>query len=241
MGAPTKNVLRLYSFAFKALLPLLFCCLALEAAAQSEHTIRVPTKAYSAIAQGPASDALDVGHIMDEIAKYAKLAERVACAQKLKPIIDKHLRAEMKTLKKGTPYSLTVDYETCEFIALLPSLGSGELSSKTSTVYRITLYQEVMTPPVLKPKARSAAEAPLLATFKDANGQWTAMGPYLTTDPFPTEKEAIGSLFYTDANLVFLCKRGKFNIYKLTAKVERDAVDVRGALMQLGVKDIPVK
>ena len=61
----------------------------------------------------------------------------------------------------------------------------------------------------------------------------------MTTDPYETENQALGSLFYSDSDLTFICQRGKFKIYALNGKVEHDARDIRLALKTLGINDIP--
>ena len=85
----------------------------------------------------------------------------------------------------------------------------------------------------------SAKKKPLLATYKDDNGKWIAMGPYMTTDAYETENQALGSLFYSESDLTFICQRGKFKIYALNGKVEHDARDIRLELKALGIYDIP--
>jgi hypothetical protein len=85
----------------------------------------------------------------------------------------------------------------------------------------------------------SAQKKLLLATYKDDNGKWIAMGPYMTTDPYETENQALGSLFYSESDLTFICQRGKFKIYALKGKVEHDARDIRLELKALGIYDIP--
>jgi hypothetical protein len=85
----------------------------------------------------------------------------------------------------------------------------------------------------------SAQKKLLLATYKDDNGKWIAMGPYMTTDPYETENQALGSLFYSESDFTFICQRGKFKIYALNGKVEHDARDIRLELKALGIYDIP--
>lgn len=79
----------------------------------------------------------------------------------------------------------------------------------------------------------------LFATYKNENGQWVAMGPYNSSKAYPTEKQAMAELLYAPPVLVFLCERGKYNIYKINEKTENVRKNVRDALTQLGVKDIP--
>lgn len=97
----------------------------------------------------------------------------------------------------------------------------------------------IVAPPTERGVLSSNGKKPILATYKDDNGKWIAMGPYMTTDPYDTENQALGSLFYSDSDLTFLCQRGKFKIYNLNGKVEHDARDIRSALKLLGINDIP--
>ena len=213
--------------------------------AQNRYTINVPIAHYTSISQPAATDALDIQHLIDEITKYAKIYKKNICIETLDSEISQHLRTEMKRIKEGTAYTLAVDYEACKFISLLPDKGSGEISSKNWTVYHITLYQDIISHPdfpstsITKKNEKSSSKTPIVATFIDENGQWIAMGPYMTTDGYPSEKQAIGSLFYSDSDLKFLCEKGKFRIYAFKGKVEHDSRDIRAALKLLGIDNIP--
>lgn len=79
----------------------------------------------------------------------------------------------------------------------------------------------------------------LLATYQDKIGQWIAIGPYMTTDGFATEQEAIESLFYTNADLRLVNDKGKYKIYELNLEAEHDARDVREILKKLGAQNVP--
>ena len=79
----------------------------------------------------------------------------------------------------------------------------------------------------------------LLATYINENGQWVAIGPYMSTGGFDTEQQAINSLFYTNADLTLLADRGKYTIYKLNVPVLHGGRDVRSILTALGVLNIP--
>lgn len=213
--------------------------------AQTRFTISVPTAQYTSIAAPGATDALDIQHLIDEFSKYAKIYKKSICTETLDPLITMHLKAEMGKIKEGTPYLLAVDYENCKFISLLPDKGTGGISSAGQTIYRITLYQDITSHPdfpgtsIINKDENTASKKPILATYQDENGKWIAMGPYMTTDPYATENQAIGSLFYADSDLTFLCQRSKYKIYLLKGKVEHDARDIRGALKLLGISDIP--
>lgn len=216
-----------------------------QTAAQSRFTISVPTVQYTSISPLGAADALDVQHLIDEFAKYAKIYKKSICTETLDPLIAMHLKTEMGKIKEGTAYLLAVDYENCKFISLLPDKGTGSISSSGHTIYRITLYQDITLHPdfpataIMKKDESSTPKKPILATYRDENGKWVAMGPYMTTDPYDSENQALGALFYADADLTFLCQRGKFKIYLLKEKVEHDARDIRAALKLLGINDIP--
>ncbi len=90
-------------------------------------------------------------------------------------------------------------------------------------------------------KPASAIEGPLLATYQDNVGQWIAIGPYMTTQGFATQEQAINSLFYSKEDLTLLTDKGKYTIYKLNVKVEHGGRDVRSILTGLGVLNIPDK
>ena len=87
-------------------------------------------------------------------------------------------------------------------------------------------------------KNESIGDKKLLATYKE-DGKWIAMGPYMTTEGFPSEKEALESLFYTESDITFLCQREKYKIYTLNEKVKHDARDIRAYLKSIGINDIP--
>lgn len=216
---------------------------ALWGSSQREFNISIPTEHYNSIArastQSPNSQKAFA--LIQEIVKAAKQIQQNYCFQSLNPEIEKRLNEEMKGLEKGTPYTLTVDYEACKFISLLPDRGTGEISKSSWTIYHILLTQLIHLEPVIKKDVNTVNDSPLLATFKNDKGQWLAMGPYMTTDEYSTEQQAIGSLFYSDADITFLCERGKFRIYKLNIKVEHQARDIRYALKQAGIDDIPNK
>lgn len=89
--------------------------------------------------------------------------------------------------------------------------------------------------------ASGSGKKPLLATYKNEKDQWVAIGPYMTTDGFDTEEQAINSLFYAKADLSPLTENGKYRIYILNVKVEHDARDVRSILTGFGVENIPDK
>lgn len=89
--------------------------------------------------------------------------------------------------------------------------------------------------------SKTANPKPLLATYRNDKDQWVAIGPYMTTDGFDTEEQAINSLFYAKADLTPLTESGKYRIYILNVKVEHDARDVRKILTSLGVENIPDK
>lgn len=213
--------------------------------AQTRYTISVPTARYTSISPLGATDALDIQHLIDEFTKYAKIYKKNICVKTLDPEISTHLKAEMKKIKEGTPYLLAVDYENCKFISLLPDKGTGGIASANHTIYRIMLYQDITSHSdfpsaiTMKKDENSANKRPLLATYQDDKGKWIAMGPYMTTDPYGTENQALGSLYYADSDLTFLCQRGKFKIYALKGKVEHDSRDIRSALKALGINDIP--
>ncbi len=208
---------------------------------QREFTVSIPTEKYNDIARSTTQspNSQKVFALMQEIVKAAKQIQQYYCFQTLNPEIEKQIKEVMKDLDKGTPYILTVDYDACKFISLVPDHGTGEISHKSWTIYHILLTQEIRLEPVIKKEENTGNTAPLLATFKNDNGQWIAMGPYMTTDEFASEQQAIGSLFYADTDLTFLCERGKFRIYKLNVKIEHQANDIRYALKQFGINDIP--
>ncbi len=181
----------------------------------------------------------DIQHMVDEIVKYAKIIQKSNCAQRLQPEIDKQLRAEMKKISEGTPYLLTVDYEDCKFVSLVPDRGSGAIGDKNATLYRITLYQEIEREPVVKPDPDGIKKFPILATYINEKGKWIAISPYEMSEGYETEERAIGALFYTAGELSFLKNSGKFRVYKFNKPQENIRIDVRGIIKQLGATDIP--
>lgn len=205
---------------------------------QKKYMISVPTRNYSSISQPGATDALDVQALIDEVTKYAKLIKRNICATTLDPEIERQLKLTMKKITNESPYILTVDYEECKFISLVPDKGTGAIGHPNFTTYYIKLYEEIKRDPVIKAKIDTISK-PLLVTYKTENSKWIAWGPYMQTDEFQTESLAIESLFYDVADYSFCCQRGKYKIYKLNSKVEHSATNIRFALEQLGINDIP--
>ena len=205
---------------------------------QQKYSISVPTTNYSSTSQPSATDALDVQALIDEVAKYAKLIKRNICATTLDPEIERQLKLTMKKITNESPYILTVDYEECKFISLLPDKGTGAIGHPNFTTYYIKLYEEIKRDPVIKSKLDTISK-PLLVTYKSENSKWIAWGPYMVTEEFETEVLAIESLFYTVSDYHFCCQRGKYKIYKLNNKVEHSATNIRFALEQLGINDIP--
>jgi hypothetical protein len=213
--------------------------------AQKQYTIRVPTYNYILEAKKTGKDpnSLKVLKLINEIAKYKNLSSSIDCMEKINPILEDTLKSKMKKIKEETPYILAINWNTCEFISLRKDNNKdnlyGSFEDKTTTIYRINLYPELPTEPIIKKDVVSASKKPLLATYQNEKGDWVAMGPYMTTDGFATENQAIGSLFYSNSDLRFLGERGKFKIYELTIEVKHDARDIRYALKQLGVNEIP--
>ena len=221
---------------FLVILSLVFCS---HMFSQQKYTISVPSKQYNAVSGG--TDLSAIEDLMSEVGKYANLYASIQCLEKMNPIIEEALQKEMSRITGESPYILTVDYNTCQFYSLLPDKGTGGIFSPNSTVYYIKLYPKIPVDPVVKREPAGTGQKPLLATYRDANGNWIAMGPYMTSDPFPTEKQAIGSLFYGDADLNFICERGKYRIYSLNEAMKYDGRDIRSALKQLGIENIPDK
>lgn len=205
--------------------------------AQTEFKVTVPAKNYSAITVS--SDLSGIEDLINEFNKYSNLYNSILCLDTLNPEIKKQLEKEMAKINNGTAYTLTVDYISCKFISLLPDNGAGLISHPDWTTYYISLYQKIPIEPVIKSDEKDDSKTPLLATYLDDSGKWIAMGPYLTSDAFNTENEAIGSLFYSSSDMRFLCQKGKFKIYALNMKVDHYYIDVRNALKQLGITDIP--
>ena len=82
----------------------------------------------------------------------------------------------------------------------------------------------------------------LIATYKNDNGYWIAWDRYGLSGGYQNEQDALISLFYTGSNSVFLCKKGKYNIYADTKKSEHDPYetdDVRAALTNQGITELP--
>jgi hypothetical protein len=178
---------------------------------------------------------------VSEIGKYANLYASIQCLEKMNPIIEAALQKEMKKITAESPYILTVDYNTCQFYSLIPDKGTGGIFAPTSTVYYIKLYPKIDTKAPAVNNPANVGKKALLATYPDANGNWIAMGPYMTSDPYASEKQAIGSLFYGDGDLNFICERGKYRIYSLNEALKYDGLDVRQALKQMGIDNIPDK
>jgi|GEM_PF-4968321 len=206
---------------------------------QKEHTIIIPSGQSAG-----ASASMDLSGIEDlvsEIGKYANLYASIQCLEKMNPIIEAALQKEMKKITAESPYILTVDYNTCQFYSLIPDKGTGGIFAPTSTVYYIKLYPKIDTKAPAVNNPANVGKKALLATYPDANGNWIAMGPYMTSDPYASEKQAIGSLFYGDGDLNFICERGKYRIYSLNEALKYDGLDVRQALKQMGIDNIPDK
>lgn len=206
---------------------------------QKKYTISVPTKQYTA---GSASaDLSSIEDLMNEVAQYANLYASINCLEKMNPLIEDALRKEMSRITEESPYILTVDYNSCQFYSLLPDKGTGGIFAPTSTVYYIKLYPKIDTKAPAVNNPANIGKKALLATYPDANGNWIAMGPYMTSDPYASEKQAISSLFYNDSDLNFIGERGKYRIYSLNEALKYDGLDVRQALKQMGIDNIPDK
>lgn len=204
---------------------------------QKKYTISVPTKQYNSVSTTP--DFSSIEDLISEVGKYANLYASINCLEKMNPLIEDALKKEMSRITEESPYILTVDYNSCEFHSLLPDKGTGGIFSPSSTVYYIKLYPKIDTKAPAVNNPANVGKKALLATYPDANGNWIAMGPYMTSDPYASEKQAIDSLFYSDNDLRFICERGKYRIYSLNEALKYDGLDVRQALKQLGVDNIP--
>lgn len=206
---------------------------------QKEHTISVPTDHYQKVSAG--GKVPNIKRLMDEIGHYANLYTSIQCLEKMNPVIEAALQKEMGRVTEETPYILTVDYNSCQFYSLIPDKGTGGIFAPTSTVYYIKLYPKIDTKAPAVNNSVNVGKKALLATYRDANGNWIAMGPYMTSDPSATEKQAIDSLFYSDGDINFICERGKYRIYSLNEALKYDGLDVRQALKQMGIDNIPDK
>lgn len=213
----------------------------LQLSAQEGMRYLIPSK----IVNQSNSMGCDPSELIEVANEFLKLHASIQCVKTINPEIDNGIRVEMKKIKKETPYTLIVDYNECKFISLFPDKENDLLISPKWTIYKINLYPEITfisdfpSVSTTNKDETSTSKKPLLATYKDDNGKWIAMGPYITTDPYETEKQALGSLFYSDSDLTFICQRGKFKIYALNGKVEHGARDIRLALKTLGIYDIP--
>lgn len=206
---------------------------------QKKYMVNVPTTNYSSISQPGSTDAMDLEVLLNEFTKYTKLIKRNICAVTLEPEIQKQLKLTMKKITEESPYILTVDYESCKFISLLPDKGTGAIGHPNFTTYYIKLYEEIKSnKPILNSKMDTISK-PLLVTYKSENGKWVAWGPYILSDEFDTETMAIGSLFYSATDYNFCCERGKYKIYKLNEKPDHMSTNIRFTLEQLGINDIP--
>lgn len=229
--------------AMKSLLVISCMLLFVSLYPQKKYTINVPTSQYNSVSAS--ADLSSIEDLVNEIGKYANLYASINCLEKLNPLIGDALQKEMSRITGESPYILTVDYNSCEFHSLLPDKGTGGIFSPSSTVYYIKLYPKIATEPVIKTEPvvkrdpASSGKKPLLATYRDGNGSWIAMGPYMTSDPYATEQQAIGSLFYGENDLRFICERGNYKIYSLNETMKYDGRDIRSALKQLGVDNIP--
>lgn len=203
---------------------------------QQKYTISVPTEHYQSTS---AKKVPNVIKIVELIENQAKLWASIECLEKVNPAIQDALNKEMSNIKEESPYILTVDYNSCEFQSLIPDKGTGGIFAPTSTVYYIKLYPKIDTKAPAVNNPANVGKKALLATYPDANGNWIAMGPYMTSDPYATEKQAIDSLFYSTDDLHFIGERGKFRIYSLNEALKYDGLDVRQALKQMGIDNIP--
>lgn len=206
---------------------------------QKEHIISVPTEHYQKISAP--GNVPNIKRLMEQIGHYANLYTSIQCLEKMNPVIEAALQKEMSRITEESPYILTVDYNSCQFYSLLPDKGAGGIFAPTSTVYYIKLYPKIDTKAPAVNNPANVGKKALLATYPDANGNWIAMGPYMTSDPYASEKQAISSLFYGDGDIHFIGERGKYRIYSLNEALKYDGLDVRQALKQMGIDNIPDK
>jgi len=231
----------------KIIFPLILFISTFQLYAQKEYTISITTEKQTTKQKETSlkSNEQKGFELLQQVIHYVNLHASITCLEKLNPILEDTLKKEMRKIKEETAYILAINYDACRFMKLYPDNGKKDLWDNYTTVYHITLYPDITLHPdfpsasTTKKDESSAQKKPLLATYKDDNGKWIAMGPYMTTDPYETENQALGSLFYSDSDLTFICQRGKFKIYSLNGKVEHDARDIRSALKVLGINDIP--
>jgi hypothetical protein len=210
--------------------------------AQNHYTISVPSQDYSLKANKLGTDP-DVLVLVNEIAKYKNLATSIDCVKKMNLIMEDSIRNQMKKITVETPYILAVNWNSCQFISLRKDNDKdnryGSYEDKSTTYYRINLYPIIPTEPVIKPDDPSTYSSSLLATYLTNEGQWVAMGPFLVSDPYSTEDQAIGSLSFTPSEYKFISKQGNYKIYTLNKQPHLPLLDVRFLLKQVGITNLP--
>lgn len=220
-------------------------CISNFSIAQKYYTISVPSRDYSLEAKKTAEDpnSLKVLELITEIAKYKNLYTSIQCVEKMNLILEDSIKNEMRKVSVETPYILAIDWNSCKFISLRKDNDKdnkyGSYEDNRTTYYRINLYPIITTEPVIKPDYPATYNSSLLATYITNEGQWKAIGPYLISEPYSSEKEAIGSLFFDETDYKFISQQGKYKIYTLNKVANHPFVDVRFILKQAGVTNLP--
>jgi hypothetical protein len=121
----------------------LFISLSHSLMAQTKYTISVPTKHYSTAGGSPTGKA---STLVKEIEKYAKVHQLINCTEKINPTLEEKIKSEMKKIKAPTPYTVIIDYNSCEFISIRADKGESQIFSPSWTIYTVTLYPEITYP-----------------------------------------------------------------------------------------------
>ncbi len=167
--------------------------------------------------------------------------QSIGCQKKLDDEVEYQLR-QVRQKREGISYSLTLDLVACKFISLTP-YSSKHPEKDPWIIYQIIVSKGTPAKSASTETKNSATKRPLVATYKNEGGYWIAWDKYGISGGYQIEQYALGSLFYTEGNSVFVCKKGKYNIYVDTQKNEHDPyekiTDVREELTKQGITGLP--
>ena len=214
--------------------------------AQKEYIITIPSTKTTAAG----SSGVDPSEIISYISETLSIYANASCLEKINLQKDSAMRVEMKKITSEKQYSLVLSFRECKFIALFPEEETGKWKNgiwldPSWVIFHINLYPDIsplinsLVVPSPKNEEDLAKKPPLLATYQDQNGRWVVLHPYGLSESYPTEKQALESVFYTESDFKFLCKRGKYIIYELTMRGGPFRQNVRQLLNSFGISDIP--
>jgi hypothetical protein len=167
--------------------------------------------------------------------------QSVGCQKKLDDEVEYQLR-RVRQKREGISYSLTLDLVACKFISLTP-YSTKHPEKDPWLIYQIIVSNAIPVKSGTSESKTAKEKRLLVVTYKNDGGYWVALDKYGSSGGYQIEQDALGSLFYTEATSVFLCKKGKYNIYADTQKNTHDpyenVINVREYLTKEGITELP--